>query len=165
MATTTAPATTTAAASAQTTVAVPDPQPALTSALSRLRVGADGTQQLSVQLHPAELGAVNVTATISGGTLNVTVACADQAARAAVTAALPTLHHQLSTAGFTGVDVSFGSQSQNAQQQTGNRHSGDGQPTGTTGTGTDGATATRPATQPTPRRSAGAGTANLDRWL
>ena len=128
-------------------------------------MNANGTQQLTVQLHPAELGAVNVTATIDNGTLNVTVACADQAARAAVTAALPALHHQLSTAGFTGVDVSFGSQSQNAQQQTANRQGGDAQAAGTTGTGPDGATASRPAAQPTPRRTAGAGTANLDRWL
>jgi flagellar hook-length control protein FliK len=123
-------ATTNAAATANTTVSVPDPQPALTSALARLHVSANGTQQLTVQLHPAELGAVNVTATIDNGTLNVTVACADQAARAAVTAALPSLHHQLSTAGFTGVDVNFGGPSQQAPQQQADPRSAGGYPAG-----------------------------------
>jgi flagellar hook-length control protein FliK len=128
--TTANPATTNAAATANTTVSVPDPQPALTSALARLHVGANGTQQLTVQLHPAELGAVNVTATINNGTLNVTVACADQAARAAVTAALPNLHHQLSTAGFSGVDVNFGGPSQQAPQQQADPRSYGGYPAG-----------------------------------
>jgi hypothetical protein len=85
-----------------------DPQPALTATLARLRSHGDGSHELSVQLHPAELGAVNVSATIRDGQLTVTVACADAAARAAVTAALPALHHQLSSAGFGGVDVHFG---------------------------------------------------------
>jgi flagellar hook-length control protein FliK len=85
-----------------------DPQPALTNSLARLRQHGDGSHELTVQLHPAELGAVNISAVIRDGQLTVTVACADDAARAAVTAALPALHQQLSSAGFGGVDVHFG---------------------------------------------------------
>jgi flagellar hook-length control protein FliK len=96
--------------------ALVDPQPALTDSLARLRSRGDGSHELSVQLHPAELGAVNVSATIRDGQLTVTVACADDAALAAVTAALPALHHQLSCAGFGGVDVHFGGPSQGHQQ-------------------------------------------------
>jgi hypothetical protein len=169
MTTTTNPATTNAAASATTTVPVPDPQPALTSALARLHVNGDGTQQLSVQLHPAELGAVSVTATISNGTLNVTVACADQAARAAVTAALPSLHHQLSAAGFTGVDVNFGGPSQQAPQQhadprgTGGGYSADGaRDTGPSGVGSATASSARASAR---LHAHDAGNAGLDRLL
>ncbi|MCU1658454.1 MAG: hypothetical protein JWO57_3110 [Pseudonocardiales bacterium] len=86
---------------------VPEAQPPLAASLARLR-SRDGTHELRVQLHPAELGAVNVSATIRNGALTVTVACADQRAQAAVTAALPNLHHDLQNAGFTGVDVSVG---------------------------------------------------------
>lgn len=88
--------------------APPDPQPELVATLSRLRARGDGSHELSVQLHPAELGAVTVSAVIGNGQLTVTLACADEAARAAVTAALPALHHQLSNAGLGGVDVRFG---------------------------------------------------------
>ncbi|HZY75128.1 MAG TPA: flagellar hook-length control protein FliK, partial [Jatrophihabitantaceae bacterium] len=160
-------ATTNAAAAGNTTVSVPDPQPALSSALARLHVNANGTQQLTVQLHPAELGAVNVTATIDNGTLNVTVACADQAARAAVTAALPSLHHQLSTAGFTGVDVNFGGPSQQAPQQQADPRSAGGYPTG--GAADPGPAAIRPGPASGPDaarlRSRIAVNAGLDRLL
>jgi len=97
-----------------------DPQPELSGALARLRSHGDGSHELTVSLHPAELGAVNVSATLRGDQLTVTVACSSDAARAAVTAALPNLHHQLAGAGFGGEDVQFGNpsqgQSQNASQ-------------------------------------------------
>lgn len=88
-------------------VDLPTAQPALGAALGRLRSRADGTHELSVALHPAELGQVGISATVRDGTLTVTVACADHAAREAVRAALPTLHDDLARAGFTGVDVAF----------------------------------------------------------
>jgi hypothetical protein len=172
-----APTTTTnpanATAPAQTTVAVPDPQPALTAALGRLRVGADGTQQLSVQLHPADLGSVNVTATITGGTLSVTLACNDAAARAAVAAALPALHHQLGTAGFTGVDVQFGGPSQQTPQQAQQQQQGAQQQPGGSGyaqgpgssSGTAGRAGTPARADTTPGPHHLSGNANLDRWL
>jgi flagellar hook-length control protein FliK len=91
---------------------IDDVQQPLVASLARLR-GKDGTHELTVQLHPAELGAVNVNASIRDGALTVTVACADQSAHAAVAAALPHLQHELHSAGFTGVDVSLGQRSPN----------------------------------------------------
>jgi flagellar hook-length control protein FliK len=83
----------------------PEEQPALTAALSRIGTGANRVHELTVELHPAELGAVHVRATLHGGTLDVTVSCADDTARQAVTAALPSLHSQLGSLG--SVDVAL----------------------------------------------------------
>jgi flagellar hook-length control protein FliK len=104
---TTAPAESTASAVAPSSAA-PDAQPTLSASLGRLRHRGDGTTELTVALHPAELGSVGITATVRDGLLTVTVACADRAAHDAVAAALPTLRHDLAAAGFTGVDVAFG---------------------------------------------------------
>jgi hypothetical protein len=51
--------------------------------------------ELTVQLHPADLGAVRVVARISGDQLDVTVLCADHATQQAVAAAVPALREQL----------------------------------------------------------------------
>ena len=75
--------------------AVVHPQPQLTDAIAHLRARGNGTHQLDVALHPAELGAVHVRAALHGDTLTITVSCADDAARQAVTAALPDLHSAL----------------------------------------------------------------------
>jgi flagellar hook-length control protein FliK len=83
-------------------------QPALFAALGQLKARGDGSHELTVTLHPAELGSVNVSATVRDGSLVVTVACADPSARAAVADALPSLHHELQQAGFASVDVSLG---------------------------------------------------------
>ena len=99
-------------------------QPELGDALARLRSSVDGTHQLTVQLHPAELGAVNVTAVLHNGTLNVTLAVSDPAARAAVTAALPQLQQQLSQAGYAGFDLNLGG---SAGQHSAAHDSGGGQ--------------------------------------
>ena len=88
-------------------VQIPPEQPVLGLELARLRNRGDGTHELTVSLHPAELGQVGVTATVRDGALTVTVACADHVAHDAVRAALPTLHHELQRAGFTGVDVAL----------------------------------------------------------
>ena len=83
------------------TPAVVHPQPQLTDAIAQLRTRGNGTHQLDVALHPAELGAVRVRAALHGDTLTITVSCADDAARQAVTAALPDLHHALGGMGGT----------------------------------------------------------------
>jgi hypothetical protein len=49
---------------------------------------------------------VHLRATLHDGTLTLTVSCADEAARQAVTAALPDLHHQLGALG--NLDVQLG---------------------------------------------------------
>ncbi|HVU92090.1 MAG TPA: flagellar hook-length control protein FliK, partial [Jatrophihabitans sp.] len=85
-----------AAAPPTPTPAAP-PQPALHAALGTAvtRARHDGSHTVEVALHPADLGQVQVHATLRHGTLSVTVSCADPAARDAVQAALPDLHRQL----------------------------------------------------------------------
>lgn len=117
----TAPSTVAPAAAALPTEAAaprsfPEVQQPLVASLARLRSLA-GTHALTVHLHPADLGAVSVNATIRDGALVVSVACADQDAHAAVQAALPNLHHELKNAGFSGVDVSLGNQAQPEARQ------------------------------------------------
>lgn len=81
------------------------PQPALASALGTLRRHGDGSHELTVALHPAELGSVGVTATVRDGAITISVTCTQLGAHAAVDAALPSLRHELAQAGFTAVDV------------------------------------------------------------
>ena len=121
-------------------------------------------------MHPAELGAVQVTALIRNGELTVTVACADESARQAVIAALPTLHHQLSGAlanvdvthgSSTGVNVSVGHQ---AEQQSRDSRAGGEPARGLAGGPSQGGTDTgTPSGNATERRRAA--NANLDRML
>jgi flagellar hook-length control protein FliK len=132
---------------------ITDVQQPLVASLTRLR-GRDGTHELTVQLHPAELGAVNVNASIRNGALTVTVACADQSAHAAVAAALPNLQHELQSAGFTGVDVSLGQRSPNPDAA----HTRPAQ-------GAPGEPAPRDHEQPPTDRRRSRSAAGLDRWL
>jgi flagellar hook-length control protein FliK len=64
--------------------------------------------ELSVQLHPAELGTVQVVATLTGDRLDVTVLCGSDAAHAAVTASIPALHERLGELGRVDVASAFG---------------------------------------------------------
>lgn len=141
--------------------ALPQPallQPALSGALLRLRDSADGSYQLRVSVHPADLGVVDVVATISHGSLAVTLSCPDHAARSAVADALPQLRQQLTDTGFTGVDVGLGAPQQEQRQPapTGHREAPDA-PAGRT-------RAEALATPTTATRRANPRAA-LDRWL
>jgi flagellar hook-length control protein FliK len=139
---------------------LPAAQPALGAALGRLYSRGAGTHELTVALHPAELGQVGVTATVRDGVLTVSLACADHAAHDAVRAALPTLHAELSRAGFAGVDVSLtggGAQPDaHAAQQHAGRSAPDrsGEPRQDAGVEPDAA----PRRRPVPDTA-------LDRWL
>jgi flagellar hook-length control protein FliK len=95
----------------------PVEQPQLTEALIHLRARGNGSHELTVMLHPAELGAVHVRASLHDGALSVTVACADDSARQAVTAALPDLHRALGDLGTVGLELqnSAGDQSSNGR--------------------------------------------------
>ena len=135
-----------------------------------MRGKGDGTHQISVQLHPAELGAVQVTALIRNGELTVTVACADESARQAVIAALPTLHHQLSGAlanvdvthgSSTGVNVSVGHQ---AEQQSRDSRAG-GEPEHGLSGGSSHSVAEAAAPSSNTNGRGHAANANLDRML
>lgn len=109
-ATTPAPAPTAAAAVTGTAAPVPASiaQPDVASILAQLRGASDGTYQLRAQVHPAELGAVSITATVRGGALTVMLS-ADQAAHQTLSQSLPQLRDYLADQGFTGVDVGLGS--------------------------------------------------------
>jgi hypothetical protein len=74
---------------------VPVTQPALEAALTTVRSRPSGIHELTVQLHPADLGAVRIVAVLSGDRLDVTVLCADHSAQQAVAAAVPALHDRL----------------------------------------------------------------------
>ncbi|HEV7204486.1 MAG TPA: flagellar hook-length control protein FliK [Jatrophihabitans sp.] len=129
-------------------------QPLLLGALSRLRDRGNGVHELTVSLHPAELGAVNLTAVVRDGSITVSLAVVDPAARAAVTSALPGLHHDLAQSGFSGVDVSVADHG-HAQQD----RSGDPRSAGSGGHG-PAPRDDRPDERPAPRR-----TVQLDRYL
>lgn len=83
-------------------------QPDLAGTLARLRTAADGTYQMRVSVHPAELGGVNVVATVHHGVLSVLLS-PDPTAHHAISQALPQLRAHLADQGFVGVDVGLGS--------------------------------------------------------
>ena len=102
-------------------------QPDLAGTLAQLRAATDGTYQMRVAVHPAELGGVNVTAIVHHGVLTVTLSPA-QTAHHAISQALPQLRAHLADQGFVGVDVGLGSPPQGGNQagQQGSRtHGGD----------------------------------------
>lgn len=69
--------------------------------LATLRRGPDGAHHISVLLHPAELGQVQVVVELRAGTVNLTLSGAHEAARDALVGALPALRRELSEAGLT----------------------------------------------------------------
>lgn len=94
-------------------------QPDVANILAQLRGRSDGTYQLRAQVHPAELGAVAITATVHHGALTVTLT-PDQTAQQAISQSLPQLRQHLADQGFTGVNVGLGS------PQSGHQGRGDG---------------------------------------
>jgi flagellar hook-length control protein FliK len=90
-------------------------QPDVAMILAQLRGRTDGTYQLRAQVHPAELGAVAITATVQHGALSVTLT-PDQAAQQAISQSLPQLRQHLADQGFTGVNVGLGSPQQSGHQ-------------------------------------------------
>jgi flagellar hook-length control protein FliK len=89
-------------------------QPDVANILAQLRGRSDGTYQLRAQVHPAELGAVAITATVQNGALTLTLS-PDQAAQQAISQSLPQLRQHLADQGFTGVNVGLGSPDQSGQ--------------------------------------------------
>lgn len=101
-------------------------QPDLAGTLARLRVAGDGTYQMRVTVHPAELGGVNVIATVHHGVLTVSLT-PDPTAHQAISQALPQLRAHLADQGFVGVDVGLGTPQQggnDAGQQGSHTHGG-----------------------------------------
>ncbi|SES39458.1 flagellar hook-length control protein FliK [Actinokineospora terrae] len=71
----------------------------LAAELSPLR-GHNGEHELTVHLHPVDLGPVSLTARISGGDIHIDLGSATDAGREALRAALPELRRELEKAGF-----------------------------------------------------------------
>ena len=72
-----------------------------------VRASGDGSRQLSISLHPAELGPVNLHVRIEGDVMTIQLASTSESAHDAIRAALPQLRHELQSAGLAGVDVSL----------------------------------------------------------
>jgi len=142
--------------------AQPSPHPAvyqqLADPLLKLRASGDGSHSLTVALHPAELGPVNLHVRLVGDTMTIQLASSSESAHAALHAALGELRQELRGAGLGGVEVSLDLHGQSAGGfgQSGQRSSGD-QPVTVPSGG-----APAPSTTPVRPRST---TAGLDRWL
>jgi flagellar hook-length control protein FliK len=83
--------------------------------IAPLRLDADGVHRLTVNLHPVDLGPVQVVAEIRNGDINVQLTSATDAATDALRDAIGDLRRELQDAGFgnTTLDLRQG----NAQQQ------------------------------------------------
>lgn len=89
------PATTSTAGQSQ----LPGVASQLVSVLSPLRTGPGGTQSVTVLLHPAELGDVRATVTVSGDQVTVRLLASTTEGASALRSALPDLHSGLSQDG------------------------------------------------------------------
>jgi flagellar hook-length control protein FliK len=84
-----------------------------------LRLDADGVHRLTVHLHPADLGPVQVVAEIHNGDISVQLSGATDAGNEALRASLDDLRRELDQSGFKNcsLDLGQGSAQQQARQQ------------------------------------------------
>jgi len=136
------------------------PSPVLIPLIARiapLRLDADGIHRLTVNLHPADLGAVQVVAEIRNGEITVRLSGATEAGHDALRDALADLKRDLEDSGFTNctLDLRQGdAQQEQAREQFsfGNENRGGNE---SAGRGADGGPA---APEALPTRPAGTGT-------
>ena len=69
--------------------------------VAALRHESDGTHQITVVLHPADLGQVQIVVELRDGTVNLQLSGAHDAAREALSTALPQLRRELTDAGLS----------------------------------------------------------------
>ena len=72
-----------------------------------LRAGGDGSHQLIVALHPAELGPVNVHVRIVGDLMTIQLASTSETAHDTLRDALPQLRSELQSAGLSSASLSL----------------------------------------------------------
>jgi flagellar hook-length control protein FliK len=142
--------------------AIPAPPAAqLAMRIAPLRLDADGVHRLTVQLHPVDLGPVQVVAEIRNGDINVQLISGTDAGNDAIRDALGDLRRELQDSGFGNctLDLRQGSaQQEQARQQFGSAGYPGG---GRRDTGSPGSAA--PATEPVPAlRPAAPGSGRLD---
>ena len=104
----TGPAATTTAAPAPSYVQIPSPAAQLAAVIMPLRDSGDGVHRVVLQLHPEDLGQVQVRVELRGHELHLQLAGASDATRDVLRAALGDLRRDLATQGFaaTTIDVS-----------------------------------------------------------
>lgn len=71
-----------------------------------LRAAGDGAHQLTISLHPEELGPVNLRVRILDGAMTIQLASGNDLTRESIQAALPQLHAELRSAGLSPASVS-----------------------------------------------------------
>jgi flagellar hook-length control protein FliK len=116
----TAPATPAAAPPPPSTPVPGPPATQIAMRIAPLRLEADGVHRLTVNLHPVDLGPVQVVAEIRNGTVNVQLSGATDAGTDALRNAMDELRRELEQSGFgnTTVDLRQGSgQQEQARQQ------------------------------------------------
>jgi flagellar hook-length control protein FliK len=88
--------------------------------IAPLRLDADGVHRLTVNLHPADLGPVQVIAEIRNGTINVQLSGATDAGNDALRNAMDDLRRELEQSGFSNTTLDLrqnpGQQEQARQQ-------------------------------------------------
>ncbi len=86
------------------------PQSQVLSAVTPLLRGPDGTQTLTLHLHPQDLGSVRVQISLAGSEVSLHLAASDQGTREMLRQGLGDLRHQLEEMGLgtAGVDVGAG---------------------------------------------------------
>jgi flagellar hook-length control protein FliK len=82
--------------------------------LLNLRASGDGIHQLTIALHPADLGPVNVHVRLVGDAMTIQLASTTEGARSALHEALPQLRQELQNAGMSSVDLSLDLNSQSS---------------------------------------------------
>ena len=91
----------------------------LATRIAPLRLDADGVHRLTVNLHPADLGPVQVVAEIRSGSINVQLSGATDAGHDALRNAMDDLRRELEQSGFsnTTLDLRQGSNQQDQARQ------------------------------------------------
>jgi flagellar hook-length control protein FliK len=115
------------AATAAPQAPLPHPGPPATQLAVRIAplfLDADGVHRLTVHLHPADLGPVQVVAEIRNGEISVQLSGATDAGNDALRNALDDLRRELDKAGFSSTTLDLrqggaGQQDQAARQQSG----------------------------------------------
>jgi len=128
-----------------------------------LRARGDGSHQMIVALHPAELGPVNLHVRISGDALTISLASSNDIAHDTLRDALPQLRSELQSAGLGAASLSLDLTSG------GSAGSGGFAEQHQAGTPDRAVPVPDPISVPVPRRAAriasSSGSAALDRWL
>jgi flagellar hook-length control protein FliK len=97
-----------------------------------LRLEADGVHRLTVNLHPADLGPVQVVAEIRNGDVSLQLSGSTDAGTAALRDSLDDLRRELTDAGFGNCDLDLRQGSADARQEQPRQHFGPGRAQATT---------------------------------